>query len=101
MGEPLRCGSVAPLTFRRLRAEVKGDLLWECQVEAVGGGLQSEINVTPMVDIMLVLLIIFMVVTPFLAAGHHGCAAEEHEQPGRRSEHYQGVVDRDLYSERR
>jgi biopolymer transport protein TolR len=30
------------------------------------GGLQSEINVTPMVDVMLVLLIIFMVVTPFL-----------------------------------
>ncbi|MCA1850648.1 MAG: biopolymer transporter ExbD, partial [Acidobacteria bacterium] len=27
-------------------------------------GLTSEINVTPMVDIMLVLLIIFMVVTP-------------------------------------
>ena len=34
-----------------------------------GGGLQSEINVTPMVDIMLVLLIIFMVVTPFLQQG--------------------------------
>src|SRR5712691_10647767 len=34
-----------------------------------GGGLQSEINVTPMVDIMLVLLIIFMVVTPFLQKG--------------------------------
>ena len=36
-----------------------------------GGGraLQSEINVTPMVDIMLVLLIIFMVVTPFLQPG--------------------------------
>jgi biopolymer transport protein ExbD/biopolymer transport protein TolR len=32
-------------------------------------GLQSEINVTPMVDIMLVLLIIFMVVTPFLQPG--------------------------------
>src|SRR5215510_4605257 len=33
-----------------------------------GGGseLNSEINVTPMVDIMLVLLIIFMVVTPLL-----------------------------------
>lgn len=29
-------------------------------------GLNSEINVTPMVDVMLVLLIIFMVVTPFL-----------------------------------
>ena len=33
------------------------------------GGMQSEINVTPMVDIMLVLLIIFMVVTPFLQQG--------------------------------
>jgi biopolymer transport protein TolR len=31
--------------------------------------LASEINVTPMVDIMLVLLIIFMVVTPFLQQG--------------------------------
>jgi len=38
---------------------------------SVGGGrgLQSEINVTPMVDIMLVLLIIFMVVAPFLQPG--------------------------------
>ena len=34
-----------------------------------GGGFSSEINVTPMVDIMLVLLIIFMVVTPFLQQG--------------------------------
>lgn len=34
-----------------------------------GPGLQSEINVTPMVDIMLVLLIIFMVVAPFLQPG--------------------------------
>ena len=32
-------------------------------------GVQSEINVTPMVDIMLVLLIIFLVVTPFLRPG--------------------------------
>jgi biopolymer transport protein ExbD/biopolymer transport protein TolR len=34
-----------------------------------GDHLNSEINVTPMVDIMLVLLIIFMVVTPFLQQG--------------------------------
>jgi biopolymer transport protein ExbD/biopolymer transport protein TolR len=36
-----------------------------------GGGsdFNSEINVTPMVDIMLVLLIIFMVITPFLQQG--------------------------------
>lgn len=34
-----------------------------------GGEYNSEINVTPMVDIMLVLLIIFMVVTPLLQQG--------------------------------
>ncbi len=34
-----------------------------------GDGLNSEINVTPMVDIMLVLLIIFMLVTPNLQQG--------------------------------
>jgi len=31
------------------------------------GGAQSDINVTPLVDIVLVLLIIFMVITPLLA----------------------------------
>ena len=34
-----------------------------------GSQLNSDINVTPMVDIMLVLLIIFMVVTPLLQTG--------------------------------
>src|SRR6201996_4065509 len=34
-----------------------------------GGGLMSEINVTPMVDVMLVLLIIFMVAAPMLQTG--------------------------------
>lgn len=38
---------------------------------AIGGSSEynSEINVTPMVDIMLVLLIIFMIVTPLLQQG--------------------------------
>ncbi len=38
---------------------------------AIGGTdeYNSEINVTPMVDVMLVLLIIFMVVTPLLQQG--------------------------------
>lgn len=31
-----------------------------------GEGLRSEINVTPLVDVMLVLLVIFMVVTPLI-----------------------------------
>ena len=30
------------------------------------GGLKADINVTPLVDVVLVLLIIFMVVTPLL-----------------------------------
>ncbi len=34
-----------------------------------GGSVQSTPNVTPMIDVMLVLLIIFMVVTPMLLAG--------------------------------
>jgi biopolymer transport protein ExbD len=33
------------------------------------GGMQSTPNVTPMIDVMLVLLIIFMVVTPMLLSG--------------------------------
>jgi biopolymer transport protein ExbD len=34
-----------------------------------GKGIKSEINVTPLVDVVLVLLIIFMVVTPMLQRG--------------------------------
>jgi len=33
------------------------------------GGVMSEINVTPMVDVMLVLLIIFMVAAPMMTVG--------------------------------
>ena len=33
------------------------------------GGVKSDINVTPLVDVVLVLLIIFMVVTPMLQRG--------------------------------
>src|SRR6266436_6647838 len=42
---------------------------------AMGGGKKAEgavaatINVTPMIDVMLVLLIIFMIVTPAITAG--------------------------------
>jgi biopolymer transport protein ExbD len=34
-----------------------------------GSGVQSSPNVTPLIDVMLVLLIIFMVVTPLINAG--------------------------------
>jgi biopolymer transport protein TolR len=34
------------------------------------GSMQSEINVTPLVDVVLVLLIIFMVITPVVQMGY-------------------------------
>jgi biopolymer transport protein TolR len=56
---------------------------------ASGGQVRSEINVTPFVDVVLVLLIIFMVVTPMLQRGvdvplpftlHHGEKKDTGEQ---------------------
>src|SRR5947208_12451089 len=37
--------------------------------------VKADINVTPLIDVMLVLLIIFMIVTPLIAAGFR---SEEH-----------------------
>ena len=50
---------------------------------AVGGGnkYNSEITVTPMVDIMLVLLIIFMVITPLLQSGVSVALPKEMRNP--------------------
>ena len=36
---------------------------------SAGGGVKAEPNVTPMIDVMLVLLIIFMIVIPAIQAG--------------------------------
>lgn len=49
----------------------------------IGGDSEftSEINITPMVDIMLVLLIIFMVVTPLLQQGVSVNLPREMENP--------------------
>ena len=34
-----------------------------------GGGAMSEINITPLIDVLLVLIIIFMVITPLVPQG--------------------------------
>jgi len=34
-----------------------------------GGGVKSDINMTPMIDVLLVLIIIFMVITPLTPKG--------------------------------
>ncbi len=54
-----------------------------------GGGVRADINITPLVDVVLVLLIIFMVVTPMLQRGvnvslpkaKHVAAAAENGDP--------------------
>jgi len=50
-----------------------------------GGGrgeVTSDINVTPMADVMLVLLIIFMVITPMLQKGATGIDLAQTRNPG-------------------
>jgi biopolymer transport protein ExbD len=53
-----------------------------------GGGVKAEPNVTPMIDVMLVLLIIFMIVVPAINAGFNaqppkGINLKSHpEEPG-------------------
>ena len=43
----------------------------QLNTDGSGSGLQSEINITPLVDVVLVLLIIFMVVVPLLMEGYN------------------------------
>src|SRR5688572_23846122 len=50
-------------------AEVGGDTGGSGGIEASDSSVMGDINVTPLVDVMLVLLIIFMIVTPAIMAG--------------------------------
>jgi biopolymer transport protein TolR len=49
--------------LRRMRQELRS------APRRAPGKIRAEINVTPLVDVVLVLLIIFMVVTPIIASG--------------------------------
>ena len=68
---------------------------WQCQ-QVAGAGVKAEPNVTPMIDVMLVLLIIFMVVTPALLAGFNAqpAAGAEPEGPSRRRRDRSGARHR-------
>jgi biopolymer transport protein TolR len=54
-------------------------------------GLRAEINVTPLVDVMLVLLIIFMVITPMLQRGKP-VQLPESEQPEKKPDDGKDLV---------
>lgn len=49
------------------------------------GGLQGEVNVTPLIDVVLVLLIIFMVLTPLTQRAHDVGVAERANMESRAS----------------
>jgi biopolymer transport protein TolR len=55
--------SDAKARLRRARQELRS------APRRAPGKIRAEINVTPLVDVVLVLLIIFMVVTPIIASG--------------------------------
>ena len=56
------------------------------------GKLKAEINVTPLVDVVLVLLIIFMVVTPMLSRGRDVDLPDEGVGVGKRSQRPEGFA---------
>jgi biopolymer transport protein TolR len=54
---------------RKARWRAARQLIFGPTEERPKGDVKSDINVTPLVDVVLVLLIIFMVVTPMIASG--------------------------------
>jgi len=60
---------VKPSSDRQARWRTARKLIFGEHEERVKPPIRAEINVTPLVDVVLVLLIIFMVVTPLIASG--------------------------------
>lgn len=55
--------SASRFKLNKLRSKIRGGK------QHAKGAVKADINVTPLVDVVLVLLIIFMVVTPLIASG--------------------------------
>jgi biopolymer transport protein TolR len=57
-----------------------------------GGGLSSDINVTPLIDVLLVLLIIFMVITPVTPKGLDALVPQPPKNPQKEQENDRTIV---------
>lgn len=56
------------------------------------GGLSSDINVTPLIDVLLVLLIIFMVITPVTPKGLDALVPQPPKNPNNNSNNDRTIV---------
>ena len=62
-----------------------------------GGGYSSEINVTPMIDILLVLLIIFMVIVPTVPKGLDALVPQPPKNPQQQNQPDRTIVVQVIY----
>jgi len=62
-----------------------------------GGGYSSDINVTPMIDILLVLLIIFMVIVPVTPKGLDALVPQPPKDPQKQQQTDRTIVVQVLY----
>jgi biopolymer transport protein TolR len=62
-----------------------------------GGGYSADINVTPMIDILLVLLIIFMVIVPQVPNGLDAAVPQPPKHPQQQQQNDRTIVVQILY----
>jgi biopolymer transport protein TolR len=62
-----------------------------------GGAYSSEINVTPMIDVLLVLLIIFMVIVPVTPKGLDALVPQPPKNPQQQQQNDRTIVVQILY----
>ena len=63
-----------------------------------GGGYSSDINVTPMIDILLVLLIIFMVIVPVTPKGLDALVPQPPKNPEQQNDNQRTIVVQILHA---